>query len=88
MARAPRRLRGIVRIEQPARVHSGGRSGPSRTWWVRLFLREGVFLVQKTFPDGRHGGRRRALEAAIAWRDEQLAMRRNGEHQAREVAHA
>jgi len=38
-------------------------------WWVRIYRGGGA---QKLFSDGVHGGREKALKAAIKWRDEKL----------------
>ena len=39
-------------------------------WWVRIRRKSNP--CSKLFSDGVHGGRDKALEAASAWRDEQL----------------
>ena len=54
-------LFGITRID----------SGGIHCWYVRLY--EGQDCHSKTFSDGRYGGKRKALRAAKAWRDEVLA---------------
>ena len=45
-------------------------SGHTHCWWVR-FIRGEKVIAQKVFSDGLHGGKRKALEKAIAWRDMQ-----------------
>jgi hypothetical protein len=43
-------------------------SDSTHCWWVRFF-RGGRYVAQKTFSDGRLGGRAAALKAAKHWRD-------------------
>lgn len=50
-------LKYIYRLESPARYIMG--------WQVRVYGTE----HSKFFPDKKHGGRRKALDAAIAFRD-------------------
>lgn len=68
-----KRYRNITRMDYE-RTHG---------WWVRFQFgasqpgqRE---VLSKHFSDGTHGGKRKALAAAIAWRDETRAkLVRNG----------
>lgn len=62
----PRRLRCIVRIDidKPRTQHC---------WEVKI-IRPGDSF-HRSFSDSRHGGKQKALRAAIACRDEQLALR-------------
>lgn len=64
-------LTGISRIEQ-GRHRSGG---AYYAWWVRMgwvVTEDGRKLptIQRAFPDRAYGGKRRALEAAIRFRDD------------------
>ena len=42
-------------------------------WWVRIRRKSNP--CSKLFSDGVYGGRDKALEAATAWRDEQVKLR-------------
>lgn len=44
----------------------------TRGWWVRLY-KAGQLVASKLFSDGKHGGRRAALQAAQKWRDAQFS---------------
>jgi hypothetical protein len=63
--------RYISRIEQDDRQDRSG--GAYRAWWVRLWWRNGKPTVHRSFADSKYGGEMEALNAAIQWRDEQLA---------------
>lgn len=43
-----------------------------RAWVWRVHFRRRGKLYAKSFPDLKHGGKREALAAAIAWRDARL----------------
>lgn len=50
--------------------------GRQRGWWVRfqrMLKGGGRRTWQKFFSDARYGDKRKALEVAMAWRDEQLS---------------
>jgi hypothetical protein len=61
-------LRNITRIDH-ARTHA---------WWVRIYRTvEGhKGCTSAMFSDGARGGKRKALKAALAWRDEMLQVLR------------
>lgn len=66
------RWRGISRIEQPSTRTFG--------WFVRIGFRtkrDGTYAPRHTkfFGDASHGGPRKALRAARAWRDERIAAK-------------
>lgn len=52
---------GISRIDR----------GSTHCWYVRLYEDEDCY--PKTFSDSKYGGKRKAQQAAKAWRDEVLA---------------
>lgn len=63
-------MRGISRVDY----------GRGRSWWVRLY--RGGELHQQHFADSKHGGKTKALRAALAWRDRaerRLPRRQRGE---------
>jgi hypothetical protein len=68
-----RRFYGITRIDQ---VRERNRS--QHCWRVRLYWdvslgTRGRYLIHQNFPDRKHGGRRKALLAALAFRDAEIA---------------
>lgn len=63
--------RNITRIDHCHRNDYGGWSY-TRGWWVRFqrLGRDGTKrVVSKLFSDGVHGGKRKALEQAVRWRN-------------------
>lgn len=60
-------LRNITRLDYE-RAHG---------WWVRIYRTDGAGdknCLSQMFSDGVHGGKRKALSKARAWRDEMLAL--------------
>jgi hypothetical protein len=60
-------MRNITRLDYD-RTHG---------WWVRLYRTDAAGdknCMSQMFSDGVHGGKRKALRRAIAWRDEMLAL--------------
>lgn len=57
----PRPLHNITRYEY----------GRTRAWWVRFQVGDKSDIVGQLFSDATYGGKRKALQAAIAWRDAQ-----------------
>ena len=55
-----RKLRGVSRIDQDERRTHG--------WYVRVRLRTGKY-ASKLFSDKSHGGKAKALDAAMKYRD-------------------
>lgn len=45
--------------------------GRGRSWWVRLYRGTGAdkVMTSASFADSKHGGKGKALQAAIKWRD-------------------
>jgi hypothetical protein len=52
--------------------------GKTHGWWVRFqrSTESGRRVVSKMFSDAVHGGKRKALRAAVGWRDQTLAALR------------
>lgn len=59
-----KRERNITRVDY-VRTHS---------WWVRIYRGTGAdkTVTSMHFPDKRWGGKRKALAAAVSWRDRQV----------------
>jgi hypothetical protein len=57
---AGKKFKGVTRIDEPER-HGVG-------WYARVTLNRRT--QSKYFSDGRHGGKQRALQKAISWRDD------------------
>lgn len=66
-----KRERNITRLDYYHRTDYGGWSH-TLGWWVRLYRTDALgkkTCTSKVFSDGVHGGKRKALAKAIAWRD-------------------
>lgn len=51
--------------------------GRTHGWWVRIYRTDAAGhkgCTNQLFSDGVHGGKRKALKAALAWRDEILGL--------------
>ena len=64
--------RNITRLDP----RNSKKAAATRGWWVRI-QRNGE-VTSRLFSDSRHGGIPGALEAAMAWRDEQFARLGHG----------
>lgn len=52
--------------------------GRTHAWWVRIYRTDDGTkrCISRSFSDGAHGGKRKALTAARKWRDAKLAQLR------------
>ena len=74
---APESWPGIDRNGGPACYGISGRHGPEsaakNAWQWRVHFKRRGKLHAKSFPDLKYGGTKKALAAAIAWRDRRMA---------------